>query len=289
MRSVDRGECERFGHFTDPSGRERELIAHPGPGASTLVIDRLAGVIGDERLVARIASDEPQENARLMASLYLADERGRHCRRLTLEDLGVGSSVGAVATPDLTQQSVALSGGELIDEHGFSYRLQRTDSGGSVSEIRWWLTPPSERDARPRPVTVREAIGSLQSYEPVRRLTSEILARHDGDRSVSTCLLRAELERLHESSTVLNRGLREAVLVAVNERGLTMSQIAIRCGRVKRDRRGGESGETSWLARRVGLLPEGGKDAPTPWVSSDVLALIARDGLGVCPREVELG
>jgi hypothetical protein len=67
-----------------------------------------------------------------------------------------------------------------------------------------------------------------------------------------------------------------------------MSEIAIRCGRIKRDGRGNESGETSWLARRLGLLPEGGHDAPTPWIHSEVLALIARDGIGVSPREVEL-
>jgi hypothetical protein len=67
-----------------------------------------------------------------------------------------------------------------------------------------------------------------------------------------------------------------------------MSEIAIRCGRVKRDRRGNESGETSWLARRLGLLPEGGQSTPTPWIHSDVLALIARSGLGLSPREVEL-
>jgi len=67
-----------------------------------------------------------------------------------------------------------------------------------------------------------------------------------------------------------------------------MSEIAIRCGRVKRDRQGNESGETSWLARRLGLLPEGGQRIPTPWVHSDVLGLIARRGLGLSPREVEL-
>ena len=62
----------------------------------------------------------------------------------------------------------------------------------------------------------------------------------------------------------------------------------MRCGRIKRDAAGNESGETSWLARRVGLLPEGGRDAPTRWIHTDVLALIARDGLGVSPREVEV-
>jgi hypothetical protein len=67
-----------------------------------------------------------------------------------------------------------------------------------------------------------------------------------------------------------------------------MSEIAIRCGRIKRDRNGNASGETSWLARRLGIMPEGGCTAPTPWIHTDVLALIARCGLGVAPREVEL-
>ena len=75
---------------------------------------------------------------------------------------------------------------------------------------------------------------------------------------------------------------------AVKHRGLSMSEIALRCGRTKRDRAGRVSGETSWLARRIGQAPEGGEQHPSPWVQSDVLALIAREGLRVCPREVEL-
>jgi hypothetical protein len=100
--------------------------------------------------------------------------------------------------------------------------------------------------------------------------------------------LRGELLRVQDSPIVLNRGLREAVLGVVERQGLSMSEVAIRCGRVKRDAAGNESGETSWLARRLGLLPEGGRKTPTPWIHSDVLALIARDGLGISPREVEL-
>jgi hypothetical protein len=88
---------------------------------------------------------------------------------------------------------------------------------------------------------------------------------------------------------VLNRGLREAALAIVERQALSMSQIAMRCGRVKRDSRGRISGETSWLARRLGIIPSFGESAPTPWVHSDVLGLIAREGLRVSPREVELG
>jgi len=91
------------------------------------------------------------------------------------------------------------------------------------------------------------------------------------------------------SEIVLNRGLREAVKRKVARGELSMSQIAVRCGRIKQDRRGNRSGETSWLARRIGQLPDSGKNEPTPWVHTDVLALIVRDGLGISPREVELG
>ena len=93
---------------------------------------------------------------------------------------------------------------------------------------------------------------------------------------------------MQRSPIILNRRLREAVIAASERDGLSMSEIATRCGRIKYDRAGNASGETSWLARRLGILPEGGQQAPTPWIHSDVLALIARRGLGVSPREVEL-
>ncbi len=138
-------------------------------------------------------------------------------------------------------------------------------------------------------MSIRDAIGALQSYEPIRALSAAAIDRHRDDRSVSVATLGIELERLNASRTVLNRGLREAVLTAVERGDASMSEIALRCGRVKRDRRGVFSGETTWLARRLGLVCEGGAPAPSPWVHSDVLALIARRGLCIAPREVELG
>jgi hypothetical protein len=135
---------------------------------------------------------------------------------------------------------------------------------------------------------VRGAIASLENYEPVRSLSARAVQKHSSDPRISVVVLRGELERVRESPIVLNRGLRKAVLVAT-KRGLTMSEIAIRCGRIKRDANGAQSGETSWLARRIGTLPESGHSVPTPWVHTDVLALIAREGLGVSPREVEVG
>lgn len=66
-----------------------------------------------------------------------------------------------------------------------------------------------------------------------------------------------------------------------------MSEIAIRCGRVKHTP-SGESGETTWLGRRIGLKPDSVSGRVTPWVHTDVLALIARDGLGIAPADVEM-
>jgi hypothetical protein len=156
----------------------------------------------------------------------------------------------------------------------------------SIPELRWCREGPGHA-SECEPLSLREAIAALESYEPLQELTLVALASCGHSGEVSTTVLRSELARVQESPIVLNRRLREVVLAAVERGESSMSEIAIRCGRVKRDRRGNESGETSWLARRLGLLPEGGRSTPTPWIHSDVLALIARRGLGVSPREVE--
>jgi hypothetical protein len=122
----------------------------------------------------------------------------------------------------------------------------------------------------------------------MRTLTERAIMLHEEDASIGLTRLASEFHRLCASPVVLNRGLREAVLEAIHRGGTSMSEIALRCGVVKRDRRGNISGETSWLARRIGVMPEGGERKITPWVHSDVLATIARKGLGVSPREVEL-
>ena len=256
---------EVLGRYTDPRRRARELVSRPGAGGSTLVIDRIAETLVDQRLVAHLAADEPAENARIVCSLYIADVHGRRCRRLTAEDLDtVPFATEKPGGADEGDALVEPRGGELMDERGCLYRLEATRSETSIPELRWYRHPPRGMAGCPELVSVRQVIGSLQSYEPARTLTAEALESYSGDAAVSVAALRAELNRVDASPIVLNRGLRDAVLAAVKERGLTMSEIAIRCGRVKRDARGAESGETSWLARRIGMLPEGGKSTPTP-------------------------
>ncbi|MFI5005340.1 MAG: hypothetical protein ACHQE6_10040 [Solirubrobacterales bacterium] len=278
-----------LGRYTDPEGRPREVVALPGHAGSVLVIDRDGATLGDRRLVAHLAADEPPENAGLVCRHYLQDPRRRTCRPVSSKDLltapfAAGRTHGRFA-PDV---SVALETVELLDRRGHTHRLEALNAGMSIPELRWRRHPPQGNGGKPEPESVRDAVAGMESYEPVRALTAKALARHRADPAVSVAALRAELQRLDGSRLVLNRGLRGAVIRAMRTQGLSLSEIAFRCGRIKRDCRGNASGETSWLARRVGISPESGGGVPTPWIHSEVLAVIARRGLGVSPREVEL-
>jgi hypothetical protein len=260
-----------------------------GAAGSVLVVDR-AATRGDRRLVAHLGADEPAENAALVCARYVEDARGRRCRcrRLTGQDARTVPFANDEKTSGLWIGRPRHEP-QPADPLGRSYRLELLDTRMSIPELRWRLHQPEPEAGCPRIVSLREAIACLESYEPLRTLTVRELNIRRRDPEVSTAVLRSELARVQNSPIVLNRGLRDVALGVIEREQLSMSEIAIRCGRVKRDRRGNESGETSWLARRLGLLPEAGQSTPTPWIHSDVLALIAREGLGISPREVELG
>ncbi len=273
--------------YTDSQGRLREVVALPGLAESVLIVDRDAATLGERLLVAHLAADEPAENAAVVCSHYVEDARGsRHrcrCRRVTPKDLETTPFADEEAE---LRMATAWREQQPVDRRGRSYRLELLATGMSIPELRWRRYPAQGETGGPTLVSMRDTIACMESYEPVRMFSLSALALHRGDTEVSTTVLRAELERVKESPIVLNRELRQAVLAAIEWQGLSMSEIAMRCGRIKFDSRGRESGETSWLARRLGILPEGGGNAPTPWIHSDVLALIARCGLGVAPREV---
>jgi hypothetical protein len=277
-------EHRLLGRYTDPQGRRREVVAQAAMAGSVLVVDRRAASHADSRLVAHLGADEPAENAELICEHYLQQARIGccRCRRLTPAD-----SLTQPFTDDREARSPDRPDAALLDRAGGYYRLELLRTGMSIPELRW-RQHLAESQEEPRPVSVREVIACLEDYEPVRAMTVTALTRCYGEANVSSTVLRAEMERVNSSPIVLNRGLRMVALATIEHQGLSLSEIAIRCGRVKRDHRGNESGETSWLARRLGILPEGGRNAPTPWIHSDVLALIAREGLGVSPREVEL-
>jgi hypothetical protein len=271
-----------LGRYSDRDGRAREVIAVAGAAGSTLVIDRERSTHADARLVAHLGADEPAENAALTCRRYLEDTiaQDRRCRALTDEDAHAAPFAEPVAQPPTADDA------DPLDRRGRSYSLQRLNSGMAIPELRWCRLRPGQ-EPEYEPLSLRDAIAALESYEPLLALSMSALASWGAVGSISTTVLRAELARVQESPIVLNRRLREVVLAVVARHELSMSEIALRCGRIKRDRRGNESGETSWLARRIGVLAEGGRSTPTPWIHSDVLALIARRGLGISPREVE--
>ncbi len=286
-RSASKNESGLLGSYIDPKGALRRVVALPGARESVLVVDRDAVTLGDRRLVAHLAADESRENAAVACEQYLRDPAGHWCRCVTPEDL---VRVPFADAEELEPRSQAApSAKDLTDRQGRVYCLEICSTGMSIPELRWWRKPSSAGSEPYESISMREAIANLESYEPVRTLTHGALALHRDNHEVSIAVLRAECARMDASKIVLNRGLRRAVLAAATTQGLTMSEIAMRCGRTKHDSRGKESGETSWLARRLGIAPEGGKSAPTPWIHSEVLALIARRGLGISPREVELG
>jgi hypothetical protein len=265
----------------DATGPTRE-VAVVELSDATLLVDRHAGSHEDARLVGRLEAEEPPENAEILTRLYLADPNRGRCRPVTEDDLHAPpSDPTASATTGVRWDTPLVAGIGVI------LRLQVLPTDSGATWVRWTKTIETDGRTNIELVSLRKVIGQLQDYEPALSMTATAI--HDLEQSRhSTCTLRAELNRVIESPIVLNRRLRERVEHALAREGLTMSEIAMRCGRVKRDKRGNQSGETSWLARRIGQLPEAGKPRATPWIHSDVLALIARDGLGVGPRDVEL-
>jgi hypothetical protein len=278
-----------LGSYRDWRDSLREIVALPGAGESVLVLDRDAITLGDRRLLAHLGADEPPENAELVSRSFMSQARRARCACRPLGDADLRAIPFADEHDEVDRCSELTAEETLHDRLGRRYRIERLAGEMSIPELRWCRRSPeadhsdSEREA----LSLRETIACLERYGPALALTSRAVSLHGDSDRVSIALLRAELVRTRESPIVLNRALRAAVVDAVERRGQSMSEIAMRCGRIKRDSAGNASGETSWLARRLGLLPEGGRRKPTPWIHSDVLALIARDGLGLSPREVE--
>ena len=186
-------------HYTDRDGREREIVGIPGAGGSMLVVDRIHGGVGEERVVAHLCPDEPNENARIVTSLYLSDPRPRRCRALRDEDLHGAPPDWTTEQQMLADQAEAQDQEALVDQDRFAYELAEQGLL-AVRELRWQRRSP---DGSAEPVTLRQVIGALQSYEPARTRTAQALQRYDGDGEISVTCLRGEFERISSSSSVL--------------------------------------------------------------------------------------
>ena len=235
----------------------REVVSLQRPDGSTLVVDYQLGTLSDGRLVAHLAPDEPPENAQIVCELYLADDAKGRCRAVTRENST------SLATPLPPASGGDSPNGRRCRERRRRPRLphpRASDARDDGGAARWTRSREPGREFGFDAVSFRDVVAAVEAYEPARTITTQALTRCA--RNLSTRRLREEYERLIGSPIVLNRGLREAVLREVPLGELSMSEIALRCGRVKRDTRGNASGETSWLARRIGQMPEGGEDGP---------------------------
>ncbi len=131
----------------------------------------------------------------------------------------------------------------------------------------------------------RMVVAALEDYEPVVSMTRAAVAEYTDNRRIRVATLDVACRELCNATVVLNRGLREAFMAS----GLTSTEVAARCGMTRYAKNKQLVGDSSWLQRRLGMRSESSTTVATPWIHTDVLALIARDGLGVAPREVELG
>jgi hypothetical protein len=284
------------------TGAWRAIVALSAKDGATLVVDRLVGTKADARVVARIAPEEDASNAQLMATMYAEDPERGVCRELTNEDMqgaaeqsrsvndpgdNAGAETGAEVEADAEDVAPVDPTMVLHHDDGGSYSLRSVNCrpNGASQELHWVC----EKAGECKTMTLRDTIAHFEAYEPFMAMTTAAIAAGPGQQNVSVAILKSELKRQEESPTVLNRGIREAVLKAVNDReDLSLSVIAARCGRQHNRANNCVSGDTTWLQRRIGIRNESASDKPTHWVSTEVLALIARKGLGIAPREVEV-
>ena len=257
----------------------RELVLLDGADGSRLLVDRRETDGTDARLLAHLASDEPDANARLVCSEFLADA-SRGARRLRATDFGAQPEGDG---PGPQPSCVSPGGPHRRRRPALFPALERNARRAALAPR---VPPPGWRAALPQRARRRRGARGLRAgLRADSRRRGAVSSRPPGfglDARRSSC---GASSRVRSCST---GGCARLCSTRCSEHGTSFSAIAMACGRIKHDRRGNGSGETSWLARRVGLLPSTPGARPNPWVHSDTLALIARDGLGIAPREVEL-
>jgi hypothetical protein len=212
--------------------------------------DRL--VVVDNQVLAVLAAGEPDANARLVERDWRANGRPRcaHVDGYRIDTDGVLTSLWVE------------SGSERFTIRLRDGQLQWVDDTGGVH-------------------SVRDVVAACETYRPVVDATRTAISVHHEPRCRK---IEKELDRVMNSPMRLNRRLRTLVLDAIDN-GDSFSDIAAKCGVMKRTKTGGWCGDSSWVARRVGIRAERGRDIK--WVREDILAHIARHGLDVMPVEAE--
>jgi phage baseplate assembly protein W len=253
-----------FGCYADEDDVRREVVIYERPDQGALVIDRNNETHDNARLVGELARDEPDINAALLAQMWL---------ECPLEQRRAAPYSGT-----LPQQLPAQ-----LDTADGTYRIAVVSRGERIgSDLRWVCQHPGSDKVA---TTLREVVAALEAYEPAVAMTEAAIATIPDDTDGGHSVLAREIARLRGSRRVLNRRLREAILAEVAH-GTSLAEIAARCGRVEIAANGVVKGESSWVARRVGLAGDG-HGAPRRWIDVDVLAQIA-DAISLTAADVEL-
>ena len=196
-----------------------------GADGSRLLVDRREDDGGDPRLLAHLAAMSPTPTPGSSAASSWP-RRPRVARALRPSDFG--------APPDGSRDPA---------EHRRSSRRPRPTPHGRRYFLRASGTPagaalaPRRRAvaAAPRRLSARDVIGALEAYEPVCPLTRAAVERFRADRSVrsrrsSVELRRDRVEPDRPQPPAARGGARGGA-----EHGVSLSAIAMACGRIKRD------------------------------------------------------
>ncbi len=159
-----------LGRYADAAGRLHEVVALAGAAGSVLVVDRDAITLAERRLVAHLAADEPAQNAQMVCAHYLADASRGRCRPVLPADL-------EHVPHDEDSKHRPATERELLEGRSRRYRLEAVAGAHAIPDLRWVALDGAGRS----PISARDVIAALESYEPVRSLTGEALRRHRDD------------------------------------------------------------------------------------------------------------
>ncbi|HEY2217649.1 MAG TPA: hypothetical protein VGH21_09135, partial [Solirubrobacteraceae bacterium] len=109
----------------------------PGTGASVLVLDRDATTLGDRRLLAHLAPDEPQENAALVCHSFLRRLQLGDCRCRLLSPVDLCSIPNADEVDEGELSSPTANPDILCDDLGRAHSIEHVAGETSIPQLRW--------------------------------------------------------------------------------------------------------------------------------------------------------
>ncbi len=253
--------------YRAPDGAAREVIAFAAHGWEHAGARPRGGDAGDARLVAHLAADEPVDQRAgrlrpLRGRSPLAGAAARCRGRWSMTTCAAPRCPTPRRAPcrSRTQSPRRRARRPPSSRRGARRRSASRSCAGCASRPTVSVGPALL-------VSVRDVVGALQDYEPVRNLTRRghpPPPRRPG--ACSVAVLRTELARIAASPIVLNRRLREQVVQTLardgteheRDRGpLRAGQARPARQRQRRDELAGATSRAAARGRRAGAHARG--------------------------------